>query len=120
MLVCLLEIGPDYGYHPEPSKSIAIVARHNLDRAKIYCADLAFKVQNGIRYLGGFVGEDEDRDEWLELKIATWFNIIKQTSTVAGSYPQSAYAVMQKYVQVEWNFVQRVIRGVGNTFYTII
>jgi hypothetical protein len=40
----LLELGPGYGYHPESSKSIVVVAIHNVERAKVYLDDLAFKV----------------------------------------------------------------------------
>jgi hypothetical protein len=97
----LLELGPGYGYHPESSKSSDVVVRHNLEQAKVYFADLAFKVQSRSRYLGGFVGEDEDRDEWLDSKIVTWVNSIKQLSTVTGPYPRSAYAGMHKSVQAE-------------------
>jgi hypothetical protein len=38
---------------------------------------------------------------------------------VAGPYPQSAYTGMQKSVQAEFTFVQRVIRDVGDKFGTI-
>jgi hypothetical protein len=119
MLERLLELGPGYGYHPESSKSIGVVVRHNLERATVYFSDLAFKVQTGSRYLGGFVREDEDRDEWLESKVATWVNVIKQLSTVVGPYPQSAYVGMQKFVQAGWTFVQRVVQGVGEKCGTI-
>jgi hypothetical protein len=115
----LLELGPGYGYHPESSKSIVVLVRHNLERAKVYFADLAFNVQTGSRYLGGFIGEDENRDEWLASKITRWVDIINQLSMVTGPYPQSAYAGMQMYVQAEWTFVQRVVRGVGEKFGTI-
>jgi hypothetical protein len=53
----LLELGPGYGYHTESSKSIVTVVRHNLEQAKVYFIDLAFKVQTGSIYLGGFFGE---------------------------------------------------------------
>jgi hypothetical protein len=110
---------PWYGYHPESSKSIVVVGRNNLERAHVYFADFTFKVQTGNRYLGGFVGEDEERDEWLESKISTWVNSIKQLTAVAGPYPQSAYAGMQKYVQAELTFVQRVVQDVGDKFGTV-
>jgi hypothetical protein len=115
----LLKLGPEYGYHHESSKSIVVVVRHNLERAKVYFTDLALKVQTGSKYLGGFVREDEDRDEWLESKVAMWVDSIKQMSTVAGPYPQSAYAGIQKYVQAEWTFVQREVWDVSNKFGTM-
>jgi hypothetical protein len=85
----LLELGHGCGYQLESSKSILVVGRHNLERANVYIADLAFKVQTGSRYIyvGGFIGEDEDRDEWLECKVATRVDSIKQISMVMGTYP---------------------------------
>jgi hypothetical protein len=74
----LLELGPGYGYHPESSEPIVVVARHNLERAKVYFADLAFKVQIGSRYLRGFIVENVDRDEWIESKVVRWVDSIKQ------------------------------------------
>jgi hypothetical protein len=38
---------------------------------------------------------------------------------VVGPYPRSAYEGMQNSVQVEWTFVQRVVRHIGNKFDTI-
>jgi hypothetical protein len=74
------------------------VARHNLERAKVYFSDLAIKVQTGIIYVGGFIGENKDRDEWLESKIVICIDSIKQLSMVTVPYPQSAYTGMQKSV----------------------
>jgi hypothetical protein len=119
MFKCLLELGPGYGYHPESSKSIVVVTRHNLERAKVYFADLALKVQTGSRYFRGFVGEHKDRDEWLESKILTLVDIINQLTIIMGPYPQPGHAGLQKSVQAELTFVQRVVRDVGNTFDTI-
>jgi hypothetical protein len=84
----LLELGPGHGYHPESSKSIVAVVIHNLERAKVYFADLAFKVQTGSNYLGGLIGENEDRDKCFESQIATWVDIIKQLSMVMGTFPK--------------------------------
>ena len=37
-------------------------------------------------------------------------------SGVARKHPQSAYAGLQKSLQQEWSFVQRVTLGVGDAF----
>jgi hypothetical protein len=52
-------------------------------------------------------------------KISMWVDSINQLPTVMGPYPQSVYAGMQKSVQAEWTFVQRVIRDMGDKFGTI-
>jgi hypothetical protein len=56
--VRLKEIRPNFGYYPESSKSILIVPQHNYDAALDYFSDLTFTVTTGLRYLGGFIGED--------------------------------------------------------------
>jgi hypothetical protein len=112
----LKECGPQYGYHPEPTKSILIVSQRNLEKATAFFAGSGFRVCTGERYLGGFIGETQERDKWLKGKTDAWENSIQQLSDVAGAYPQSAYAGLQKSIQAEWTFVQRVVRGVGPKF----
>ncbi len=62
---------------------------------------LGFKLTEGSRYLGGHVGETSSRNAWLEEKISNWKAGIQELAQVAGSYPQSAYAGLQKSLQQE-------------------
>jgi hypothetical protein len=57
--------GPKFGYYPEPSKSIIVVKEHNRRAAEIYFADLGFTVVTGYRYLGGFIGEAHEQQDWI-------------------------------------------------------
>ena len=41
---------------------------------------------------------------------------MKTLAGVARKHPQSAYAGLQKSLQQEWSFVQRVTPGIGNAF----
>ena len=41
---------------------------------------------------------------------------MKDLSGVARKHPQSAYSGLQKSLQHEWEFVQRVIPGIGYAF----
>jgi hypothetical protein len=68
----LQELGPAYGYFPEPSKSILIVRAHNRTRAKSSLDDLGFKVQTGSRYLGGYIGSKADGELWVQEKVTFW------------------------------------------------
>ena len=61
-----MKIGPEYGYYPEPRKSILVVTQQNLLSAKAYFSDLKFQVTTGNRYLGGFLGEEETKTKWLQ------------------------------------------------------
>jgi hypothetical protein len=63
--LCLQEIGPAYGYFPEPTKSILIVRAHNRTNSKSSFKDLQFKVQTtSSRHLGGYFGSQADQELW--------------------------------------------------------
>ena len=102
----LKEIGPGYGYFPEPRKSIIVVTPENLQLAQQSFADEGFKVVTGSRYLGGFIGSKADLEVWLEGKITMWMEALGgEFSNIANIFPQTAYAGVVKPFQLEWQFV---------------
>ena len=105
--------GPARGYYPEPTKSILVVAPGNVARAEEHFRGLGIRVVTGHRYLGGFIGDADAERDWLREKIQGWSESVKVLAGVAHKHPQSAYAVLQKSLQQEWDFVQRVTPGVG-------
>ena len=115
----LQEIGPAYGYFPEPTKSILIVRAHNCTIAKSSFKDLQFKVQTGSRYLGGYIGSRVDRELWVQEKVSFWTSAVTDLAFVALSHPQTAFAGLQKSLQHEWQFIQRVIDDIGDCFFDI-
>ena len=68
----------------------------------------------GHRYLGGFIGDADAERGWLWDKIRGWTESVKLLAGVAHKHPQSAYAGLQKSLQQEWDFFQRVTPGVGD------
>ena len=96
-----------------------VVAEHNVERAKAAFADLNFKVVTGSRYLGGFVGEAAAQASWVEDKASSWAEAVGELAVVAKRFPQTAYAGLQKSLQQEWQFVQRVTPGIGAAFAAI-
>jgi hypothetical protein len=112
----LEEIGPHYGYYPEPSKSILIVPQKNLAAAQIAFEGHEFTITTGNRYLGGFIGEREAQDIWIREKVANWAVAVEELASVAVNYPQTAYTALQRSLQQEWQFVQRVAKDVGEAF----
>jgi hypothetical protein len=95
---------------------VLIVAQHNLERGKSVFADLDFKVSTGERYLGGFIGESSAQEEWLDRKIQHWSQAVASLAAAAVKFPQSAYSGLQRSLQQEWQFVQRVVRNIGEKF----
>jgi hypothetical protein len=112
----LQEKGPRRGYFPEPSKSILVVQEHNKAAAEIAFKDLGFTIVTGTRYLGGYIGSAEDQSEWVNSKTSDWTAAVGELSQVAERFPQSAYAGLQKSLQQEWQFLQRVTAGLGEEF----
>jgi hypothetical protein len=115
----LQEIGPTFGYFPEPSKSILIVRAHNRTRAKSSFDDLSFKVQTGSCYLGGYIGSKADRELWVQEKVTFWTSAVTDLAFAALSHPQTAFAGLQKSLQHKWQYIQRVIDDIGDCFFNI-
>ena len=63
--------GPGRGYHPEPSKSILILQPENLEARKVFGARHGFKVCTGTHYLGGYIGDDKSKRNWLRKRTLT-------------------------------------------------
>jgi hypothetical protein len=57
----LQKIGPSFGYFPDPSKIIIVTSSDNVVEAKIFLADLDFKIVTGKHYLGGYLGEEKGK-----------------------------------------------------------
>ena len=42
----------------------------------------------GARYLGGYIGDDKSKQNWLRERTLTWENNINTISETAEKYPQ--------------------------------
>jgi hypothetical protein len=109
----LQEIGLDFGYFPEPSKSILVVHEHNLEKARSAFADHEFQITTSSRYLSGFIAEEEALRSWMKEKTTLWTTAIPEIALASKNFPQSTYVGLQKSLQQEWQFVQRVVKDSG-------
>ena len=57
----LQQFGPNYEYSPVSSKSILVVAPHNVEQDKLEFAGLHVQEDTGSRYLGSFIGEATEK-----------------------------------------------------------
>ena len=111
--------GPARGYFPEPSKSILIVKPQSVEAAKAKFQHLGFQVVTGARYLGGFIGTEESKMEWVRGKVEKWAEHVRSLSVVARSSPHCAFVGLQKSLQSEWIHLQRVTGGIDDKFMPI-
>lgn len=50
--------GTDYGYHPEPIKTVLVVGSFDVQQASELFADLGFRIVSGRQFLGRFISDD--------------------------------------------------------------
>ena len=113
----LLRHGPFHGYYVNTGKSVVVCRTEYLDACRTELSGYNFRYSNGERYLGGYLGEDDTRDEWAEGKIAEWCDAVSELARVAAPrYPQSAYAALLFSLQHEWQYMQRVLPLPGELF----
>ena len=103
----LQELGLPRGYFPEQTKSI-LIPHPNLDRQEIakILGDLGLIFSDGHRYLGGFIGSQQKKEEWIQEQTIVWSESISTLSRAAKRYPQSAYAAFTRSIQSEWTYLQ--------------
>jgi hypothetical protein len=113
LMQLLEEYGPTRGYYPEPSKSIFVPSPPEAkDDCQRRLAEFKFEFQDGSRYVGGFIGSDDAKREWLEPQIQKWVAGIETLSPIVKRYPQTAYAGLVKSLQTEWMYLQCVVPGI--------
>ena len=77
---------------------------------------MGINVVTGNRYLGVNIRDKEAEGRWLAENIKGWAESVEILAGVSRKHPQSAYEGLQKSLQQEWAFVQRVTPGIGNAF----
>jgi hypothetical protein len=101
--------GPGFGYFPEADKSYLIVTPRYLALAKRIFAGLPVKIVHGHRFLGGFVGSEATRMQYVQSKTRVWEATIKRLAEIGDLQPQAAFTAFQKSLSAEWTFIKRVI-----------
>ena len=69
--------------------------------------------------MGGFIGDDDTRLEWIGERVGAWEMAIIDLASIADKFPQSVYSGLQRSLQQEWQFLQRVTNGIGSEFKSI-
>ena len=114
----LCNIGPQYGYYPNPSKTVLIVK----DQADFNLAQKIFDplgvtvTCEGQRHLGAVVGTEEYRRKYVLEKVTKWVEDINQLADLALYEPQAAYSAFTKGILHRWTYVMRTIPDIGHLF----
>ena len=112
----LLKYGPGFGINPRPEKSWIICdAKDEAATKEIFTREgLDIQFTRGMRYLGGFIGTDASKGEWMAEKVEQWVHSIEVLENIGRRYPQSAYYGMSVSLQNEWQHVCRIVPDAGD------
>ena len=90
---CLQRWGPPFGYHPKPPKSKYVCeAREEPAVRQVFDAfGLQIEFSRGERYLGGFLGSQEAKVDWIRPQVEEWCCVVAIMENIARRYPQTAY-----------------------------
>uniref|UniRef100_A0A8D8W759 Reverse transcriptase domain-containing protein n=3 Tax=Cacopsylla melanoneura TaxID=428564 RepID=A0A8D8W759_9HEMI len=111
--------GPQYGYYPEGNKSCLVVSQEDIEYAQHVFEGTGIKVVTGSRFLGGYVGTNEDKNTFVVSKVDEWKSAVVKLAQVSQREPQAAYAAFVKSLQFQWTYFQRVINGVEDSFQSL-
>ena len=119
----LCEHGPKYGYYPEVilevDKCIVIVDSNHETDARSAFEHLGVKVVKGYRLLGGFIGNHDSTKAFMQNKIMELTNSVFKLSKVAESQPQAAFSALEKSLQFEWSYIQRILPNFDDEYVPI-
>ena len=87
-------MGPRYGYYTEPKKHMLIVDKEFDSEAHKQFDHLGVRVVRDQRFLGGFIGDLEAINQFVQGKVKEWTNIITILSEAAQLYPQAAFVTL--------------------------
>ena len=114
----LCNIGPQYGYYPNPSKTVLIVkGMEHMPKAKVLFGDSGIKFSSeGERHLGAVIGTSKFKETYVKTKVDSWVLDVKQLASIGEEEPQLAYSGFTKGLCHRWKYVQRTIAGIGHLF----
>ena len=108
--------GPEWGYIPEPTKSIIDMHTQNLESGEEFRQRHGFKVCIGARYIGGYIGDKKPKGDWLKDLKEKWERDICALRKTANKCPQESYAPVDHVVQLEWIFRQCMTKETVKAF----
>ena len=108
--------GSDRGYLPEPAKSLLILDTLEQEagaKRSVAAEDLVLNFVSGHRYLGAYLGPQAELEAWVKPQVEAWDHGVNVLAQIARRHPQSAYAGLGMSLQLEWQYLQRTVPGVG-------
>ena len=108
--------GPDWGYFPEPAKSLFILDTPEQEEAanqEFAVEGLTLNFVSGSRYLGAYLGPQAELEAWVKPQVEAWAHRVRVLAKISQRHPQLAYAGLGILLQSAWQHLQMTVPGVG-------
>ena len=103
-------LGPLFGYHPNPSKAYLVVKEEHIENATQAFADTGVQITtDGKHHLGAAIGSHTFTCEYVSRKVHEWTEEVKRLAQVATSQPHAAYAAFVHGLIGRWTYLLRKI-----------
>ena len=113
----LIEIGPGYGYHSNPSKTVLLTKPEHQQEALRLFSDTGVMIRSdGCRYLGGALGGQDFCHSFMSSLVDKWCAQLGTLAEMAQTQPQAAYAAFTKGLSTRWKYHIRSTQCPPDTF----
>ena len=111
----LSQLGPQYGYFPNPGKTWLIVKEQHHVTAQDAFGDTGISITTeGKQYLGAAIGSADFSEEFVKRKVEEWTAEIEKLALIAKTHPHAAYAAYTHGLSHKWKFLLRTIPSLRN------
>ena len=109
------EIGPDFGYHANASKSRLIVKdEHTARTTELFQGSDVQITREGQRHIGAALGSQTFVETYEMGRVQEWVREVEQLAAIARSQPHAAYTAMTHGLSSKWMYLSRTIPNISD------
>ena len=113
----IVDLGPDYGYYPNASKTWLIVKEENLEEATTLFEGTGVAITaEGRRHLGAAIGTHDFVERYIQQKVSAWIHEVDRLSSITITQPHAAYAAFSHGLSSKWTYLARTIPDCEDLF----
>ena len=111
----LADVGPAFGYHPNPAKTWLVVKEEFVEEARQLFAPTGIQITSAGRpYLGSAIGSKNFVEQHTINKVSEWIEELKQLEKFSASKPQAAYSALTHGVISKWTYYMRTTLDIAS------
>ena len=113
----IIDLGPEYGYHPNASKTWLIVKEETLAEATTVFEETGVAITaEGKRHFGAAIGTHNFIERYVQQKVSAWAHEVDRLSSIAITQPHAAHAAFTHGLSSKWAYLARTIPDCDDLF----